>query len=118
MSGVNSNVNNFYGVKISQQGIPVNQANDKQLTFKQNFDTGTMTVFGTNGNVNFGVNPDGTLGMNVADPKGNLLFEMSGQTWIWYDASGNDIMRVGLLPDNNYGWAVAVPGNSVLASFS
>lgn len=111
---LNSNVNNFNGIKISQTGVSVNHANDNQLTYKQNFDTGTMTVYGTNGNISFGVNPDNTLGMNIQDTKGNLLFEMSGQTWYWYDTNGNNIMQVGLLePLNIFGWAVAVPGQDL-----
>ena len=113
--GPSSSLNNFYGIKISKQGIPVNQASDNNLTYKQDFNNGTMTVFGSNGDINFGVNPDSTLGMNVQDTSGNLLFEMSGQTWAWYDTSGNVVMYVGYLPVAKvFGWAVATPGNSLL----
>lgn len=113
--GPTSSVNNFFGVKISQIGTPVNQANDNQLTYKLDYNTGVQTFYGDNGNsINFGPNPDGTLGFNMQTSNGNLTFEFNGQTWMWYDAQGNTVMMVGYLPVTQvYGWAVAVPGGNL-----
>lgn len=117
--GPSSSVQNFFGVKISQVGVPVNNANDSQLTYKLDYNTGVQTFYGSNGStINFGPNPDGTLGLNVQNNNQQVLFELSGETWIWYDQSGNDIMQVGILPNGLAGWAVATPGNSVTESFS
>lgn len=116
--GPTSSVQNFYGVKVSQVGVPVNQANDNQLTYKLDYNTGIQTFYGANGtSLNFGPNPDGTLGLNIQNSSNQVLFELSGETWIWYDNEGNSIMEVGLLPDGSYGWAVATPGNSVADAF-
>lgn len=116
--GPSSSVNNFFGVKISQTGVPVNQATDKQLTYKLDYNTGTQTFFGQNGNtINFGTNPDGSIGMNAQNSSGQVLFELNGVTWFWFDQNGKNIMQVGQLPDGTFGWAVAVPGQNVADSF-
>lgn len=107
--------NSFFGVKVSQPGVDVNNADPNQLLYQNNYSQ--ETFYGTGGNVSFGVNSDNSLGMQVEDTAGNVTFELNGQTWIWYDQNGIDIMRVGLLPDGSYGWAVATPGNSVAAAF-
>lgn len=108
----------FFGVKVSKSGIPVNQATDDQLLYKNDFQA--QTFYAENGSsISFGNLTDGTLGMEVKDSNGNMLFKMDGQTWFWYDIStGKNIMQAGLLPDGSYGWAVVPPGNDISQAFS
>lgn len=130
----------FFGQRISAQGVNVNNATPNQLSYENNYDTSLETYFGTNGQtvlqigqlatnqygisvptsngtINFGVLPDGNLGMNTVSANGQVLFEIVGATWYWYDADGNNIMQVGLLPDGSYGWAVATTGNTVADAY-
>lgn len=59
--------NNFFGVKVSKAGIPVNQASDKQLIYKDDFST--KTYFDqTNSRMIEGLLPDGTYGLWVSSP--------------------------------------------------
>jgi hypothetical protein len=133
-----SNNNDFFGIRISQPGINVQQAGPKQLVYQSDYSTETwydnsgnttlkvgsigtssapaygMSVPATNGTINYGSLSDGSLGMQVTDSNGNLVFEMNGTTWYWYDTSGNIVMEVGYLSLLGvYGWAVAVPGASL-----
>ena len=129
------NQNTFFGQKVSIPGINVNNAADNQLVYKNDYSAQTfysggniamalgklstggygITIPTNNGTLNLGQLPDGKLGMNTVNASGNTLFEMVGQTWTWYDTSGNVVMYVGLLPVANvFGWAVATPGNSLL----
>jgi hypothetical protein len=127
----------FFGQRISAQGVNVNSATKNQLLYQNNYDESLQTYYGTNGQIalqigqlatsqfgmsvptangtlNFGQLADGGLGMNTVNTSGQLLFEMNGQTWYWYDTSGNIVMMVGFLPVTGvYGWAVATPGNSL-----
>ena len=70
--------------------------------------------------INLGQLADGTFGINMTNGAGNVLFELVGSTWYWYDPTNNgaNVMQVGLLPDGTYGWAVATPGNSVSESIT
>jgi hypothetical protein len=110
------NQNQFLGQKVSVPGVNVNNAGPSQLLYQNDYQT--QTFYTAKGNVQFGQNNDGSLGMSSYDTSNNLLFELDGQTWKWYDSTGNNIMQVGKLPDGSFGWAVATPGNSVSASFS
>lgn len=59
------------------------------------------------------------FGMSIADSTGYILFELNGETWLWYDkTTGKNVMQVGLLPDGSYGWAVAAKGFNVSDGFS
>ena len=109
------NQNQFFGQKVSVPGVNVNNAGPGQLLYQNDYRT--QTFYTAQGSIQFGQNSDGSLGQSVYNSAGALQFELQGQTWIWYDNLGNDIMRVGLLPDGSYGWAVATPGNSVAATF-
>lgn len=107
----------FFGMKVSQSGIPVQQATDNQLIYKNDFSS--QTFYAQDGRaISFGNLTDGTLGMEVTDSSGNVLFKLDGQTWFWYDGnSGKNVMQVGKLPDGSYGWAVATPGKNVADGF-
>ena len=104
--------NKFFGQKVSKPGKNVYNASDNDLIYKNDYST--QTFYNSNGSLSFGLNTDGTYGMQTLDPNGNILFEMSGETWYWYDPStGKNNMQVGLLPDGTYGMAVAKYGYNV-----
>jgi hypothetical protein len=129
-----NNTNSFFGIRVSNPGINVANALPNQLMYENNYQTETfyssggttlqignlgnnsygMTVPATNGTINFGLLSDGSLGMQVVDNSGFILFEMNGTTWFWYDKTTNkNVMQVGLLPDGTYGMAVAKSGYNV-----
>jgi len=133
-----SNTNSFFGIRVSQPGIDVLTAGPNQLAYQSDYTTQTwygingnptlnignigttnnpqygMSVPASNGTITFGENTDGTQGMQVVDPSGNVIFEMNGTTWYWYDTDGNTVMEVGYLSLLGvYGWAVATPGSSL-----
>ena len=137
MNPTNAN-SDFFGQKVSIPGVPVNQASDSQLVYKNDWSTQTwygkgsetlkvgslgssaygMSVPASKGTLNFGLLSDGSLGIQVQDTTGYILFEMTGQTWFWYDkTTGKNVMQVGLLPDGTYGWAVAASGYNVSDGF-
>lgn len=77
-----------------------------------------LSVTATNGTIDFGNISNSQLGMQVIDDTGYVLFEMTGQTWYWYDKTTNtNVMQVGLLPDGTYGMAVAENGYNVADGF-
>jgi len=133
-----SNTNSFFGIRVSQPGIDVLTAGPNQLSYQSNYTTQTwygingnptlnignigttdnpqygMSVPASNGTITFGENTDGTQGMQVVDSSGNVIFEMNGTTWYWYDTDGNTVMEVGYLSLLGvYGWAVATPNSSL-----
>lgn len=106
----------FFGIKVSKPGIPVQKASDNQLIFKNDFTT--QTFFADNGSISFGTIDNDQLGMQITDSSGFVLFNLTGQTWNWYDkTTGKNVMQVGLLPDGTYGWAIAKPGKNVADGF-
>lgn len=62
-----NSTNNFFGVKISKQGVPVNQASDKQLISKDDFSTRTF-YDDNNSRMLEGKLPDGSYGLWVSKP--------------------------------------------------
>lgn len=60
----------FFGIKVSKNGIPVNQASDKQLVYKDDFST-KVYYDTTNSRIVEGLLPDGTYGMWVSKPGRN-----------------------------------------------
>src|SRR5260221_9771691 len=59
--------NNFFGIKVSKDGIPVQNASDNQLIYKDNFSS--KTYFDqTNSRMIEGLLPDGSYGMWVSKP--------------------------------------------------
>lgn len=59
--------NNFFGIKVSKSGIPVQNASDNQLVYKDNFSTKTY-YDESNARIVEGLLPDGTYGMWVSKP--------------------------------------------------
>lgn len=83
--------NNFFGVKVSKTGIPVQNASDKQLVYKDDFSTKTYYDL-TNSRMLEGLLPDGSYGLWVSVPgvdvdtanpniPGQLAFNSSNQTF-------------------------------------
>lgn len=62
-----TSTNNFFGIKVSKAGIPVNQASDKQLIYKDDFSTKTY-YDNTNARMIEGKLPDGSYGLWVSKP--------------------------------------------------
>lgn len=61
----------------------------------------------------------GVLQLSVVDGSSFTLFTLDGSTWKWYDKTTNkNVMQVGKLPDNTYGWAVAATGQNVADGFA
>lgn len=132
--------NNFFGIRVSKPGINVNNAGTSGLIYQSDYSTNTwydgsgnpviqqgllpsgnygMEATTGTGSFTFGTLTDGTLGIQSQDSNGNVLFEMNGSTWYWYDiTTGKNVMQVGLLPDGSYGWAVAASGYNVSDGFS
>lgn len=96
-----------------------NSKGDVSLTLGQlGGDSYGMSVPASSGTIYFGLLSDGNLGIQVQDTTGYILFEMTGQTWFWYDkTTSKNVMQVGLLPDGTYGWAVAASGYNVSDGF-
>lgn len=62
-----NSTNNFFGVKVSKAGLPVQNASDKQLVYKDDFST--KTYFDqTNSRMIEGLLPDGSYGLWVSKP--------------------------------------------------
>jgi hypothetical protein len=55
----------FFGIKVSKFGVPVNQATDQNLIYKDNFSTKTY-FDNTTARIIEGLLPDGTYGMLVS----------------------------------------------------
>src|SRR5271165_4952009 len=120
--GPNSNVNNFFGIKVSKPGVNVNNAGANDLLYSNNYSQETFSA--QEGNITFGIfksaiSGQTTAGLQITDSSGNVLFELDAQTWFWFDPNNGfvNVMQVGLLPDGSYGWAVATPGHNVSESF-
>lgn len=63
----NDQQNQFFGEKVSKPGIPVNQASDKQLVYKNNYST-TTYYDNANSRILIGLLPDGTYGIAISKP--------------------------------------------------
>jgi hypothetical protein len=66
-----SSMGKFYGIKVSKSGIPVQQASDSQLIYKDDFSTKTY-YDNTNSRIVEGKLPDGNYGMWVSKPGFNV----------------------------------------------
>jgi hypothetical protein len=82
---------------------------------------GTQTYMNTDGSyMTMGLIPNSTdFGIAFFDASGTLISKITGSTQYVYDkTTGKNIMQIGKLPDNTYGWAVAKVGNDVKDGFS
>lgn len=144
----NNTSNSFFGVKVSLPGFNVNNASDTELLYKNDYSTETYydsqgnpvvqlgslangayglqtATSGSDGNIVYGaftsfVTGETAYGLQMTDTNGDVIFEMNGQTWYWFDPNNGYVnnMQVGKLPDGTYGWAVATTGNSVADAYS
>jgi hypothetical protein len=103
----------FFGQKVSFPGVNVNNATGNQLMYVNNYSQETYYAQDSS-NISFGNLTNGGQGMQVVNSNGNVVFEMDGQTWYWFDDLGNVVMMTGYLPVAQiFGWAVAAPGQSL-----
>jgi len=93
--------------------VNVNNATGNQLMYVNNYSQETYYAQDSS-NISFGNLTNGGQGMQVVNSNGNVVFEMDGQTWYWFDDLGNVVMMTGYLPVAQiFGWAVAAPGQSL-----
>ena len=62
------NNNGFFGIKVSQPGVNVGQANANQLLYQNDYNTETFYDGGGNPRVLIGTLPDGSYGLWVSAP--------------------------------------------------
>ena len=90
--GPQSNNNNFFGTRVSQPGINVNQAGPSQLLYQNNYETESFYDSSGNARVLIGALPDSSYGMWVSSPgvnaakanpfiPGQLVFNSNNQTY-------------------------------------
>lgn len=86
-----NNAKNFFGTKVSKAGIPVQNASDKQLIYKDDFSTKTY-FDNSDARMLEGLLPDGTYGLWVSVPgidvttvdptlPGQLVFNSNNDTF-------------------------------------
>lgn len=93
---------NFFGRKVSQPGINVNNASDNQLIYKDDFST--QTYYGNNT----------TNGSNVNVPVMEIGQLSNGGAGIYFpDANGTGVAQFGLFPDGSTALKVSQPGVEV-----
>lgn len=88
-----SGTNNFFGIKVSKAGIPVSQASDKQLVYKDDFSTKTY-YDNTNARMIEGKLPDGSYGLWVSKPGSNVNDPNAANNNLLIFNSNQDILRV------------------------
>lgn len=107
----NSNVNNFFGIRVSQPGINVNQANQSQLLFQNDYSTQIFYDNDGNARVVLGLLPDSNYGLIVSLPgfdattTNNLAFS-SEQI-----VGTIDCPAVSLAPSGTHRYIFTVPHN-------
>lgn len=101
---------------------------------------GTQTIQNTDGSyVTLGLIPDGGTDFGIAffnssgviiskntgavetiyDSSGNMISQNTGETQFIYDGNtGKNVMQIGKLPDDTYGFAVAATGDNVADGYS
>lgn len=85
--------NNFFGIKVSKNGIPVNQASDKQLVYKDDFST--KTYFDTlDARMVEGLLPDGTYGLWVSKPGFDVSDPNAANDGTLVFNSNQDILKI------------------------
>lgn len=89
---------NFFGIKVSKQGIPVQSASDSQLLSKDDFNQSVKTWYGQNGKV-------------MAE--GKLTTNPDSYGLKFFDSTGVGVAQFGTFPDGSYALKVAKPGVDV-----
>jgi len=127
-----SNTNSFFGIRISQPGINVQQANPKQLLYQSDYSTETW--YDATGNAilnigNIGTASASSYGLKVLNDSGSTMLEAgllpSGSYGInlydgtsQYSQSGVPQILIGLLPDGTVGIVQSISGTNVNDIFS
>lgn len=82
---------------------------------------GTQRIQNTDGSyITIGVIPDtdNEFGIAYFAADGDLIFKQLGLTSYLYDpTTGKNVMQIGQLPDDSYGWAVATTDHDVADGF-
>lgn len=109
--------NNFFGIKVSKTGVPVQNASDNQLIYKSDFSTDTW--FGTNSAImQQGSFDNGTYGLRILDSNGDVVSQFGEQSdgssnLKFFDASGIGIAQFGRFADGTTALKVAKNGQEV-----
>jgi hypothetical protein len=119
--GLNANIQNtFFGVKVSKVGVPVNNADDSQLIYKNDYSTETwFDPFG-NPVIIQGLQSDGTYGITLNNGTITLNNTDASNTTGVIEVTNNGVTQVliGILPDGTAGMAISKPGVDVFSAFS
>jgi hypothetical protein len=117
---VQSNRNNFFGVKVSKPGFNVNNASDAQLVYKTDYST--QTWFDGSGNpvIIQGLQPNGSYGITLNNATITLNNTDTNTTTGLIEVTNNGITQIliGILPDGTAGMAISKPGIDVFSAFS
>lgn len=97
---VQSNNNNFFGIKVSQPGVNVNNASDSQLIYSSNYSTDTWYN-------------NGQVVMTIGQLSSGAYGAQIDNGTISISNNGVEQIRIGLLPDGTYGMVITKPGISV-----
>lgn len=125
LSGSMGDIYKMGGIKMSAKDSTIT-LNDGSIVINSSDSNDTITIqngliaFADINGLNFKVGAlnSGSMGNSIVDSSGFTLYKQDGQTSFWYDKNtGKNIMQVGLLPDNTYGWVVAQTGKDVLDGF-
>jgi hypothetical protein len=103
----------FFGIKVSKPNIPVQQASDRQLIYKDNFST---KVFYDNQNSRIvqGLLPDNQYGMWVSKPGDNADAKDAALLNNLIFNSNNDIFRI----EDIQSTTIDIPAYTFIASYS
>lgn len=118
---VQSNSNNFFGIKVSQPGINVNNATNSQLILQDDYST--RTYYNTSGQplLQLGVAPgtnNKAYGLQLLDSNGDVIARYGEQpdgtfNLKFFDTSGIGIAQFGQFIDGSVALKIAVPGVEV-----
>jgi UDP-3-O-acyl-N-acetylglucosamine deacetylase len=97
---VQSNQNNFFGIKVSQPGINVNNAGPTQLIYSSDYSTDTWYN-------------NGQVVMTIGQLSSGVYGTQIDNGTISISNDGVEQIRIGLLPDGSYGMVITKPGISV-----
>lgn len=107
-----NNTNNFFGIKVSKTGIPVQNASDKQLTYKNDYTT-TTWYDNTNPRILEGKLPDGSYGLWVSKPGNDVTSSSAAINNQLIFNSNQDIFKI--VGSGTLSWTLSNTANVVPA---
>ena len=127
-----SNTNDFFGIRISQPGINVQNAQPNQLLYQSDYSTETWYDLSGNQVLQIGNTSTGSIaqyGMNIYDGSGNVILEagqLSGGGYginiydgtSQYSQNNTPQILIGVLPDGTVGMVQSILGVDVNNIFS